>query len=99
MTEAIRSLSDKELMEFQDKGKITVCGHVLEEGDLRLMYKFDSKHGSMYDAHADQQVRFKLFHSFTLSEFFFTSFQVNLWKVGASTQVTKSLIGAPLVFL
>lgn len=44
-------------MAFQHSGEITVLGHKLEEGDLRLMYKFDSSQSAAhYDAHADQQV-------------------------------------------
>ena len=45
-------------MDFQRTGQITVNGHQLEEGDLRLMYKFDNTGGSTYDAHADSQVCF-----------------------------------------
>jgi hypothetical protein len=55
--DAIRELSDEQLMQFEKTGEITVCGHVLVEGDLRLMYKFDnSKGASTYDAQADPQV-------------------------------------------
>lgn len=44
-------------MEFHAKGEITVLGHRLEEGDLRLMYKFEGTQGSaQYDAESDQQV-------------------------------------------
>ncbi|KAL4227042.1 Isoleucine--tRNA ligase [Mactra antiquata] len=54
---AIQALNDSQLMEFQEKGEITVNGHTLVEGDLRLMYKFDGEKGkSKYDAHADPQV-------------------------------------------
>ncbi|XP_052781081.1 isoleucine--tRNA ligase, cytoplasmic-like [Mya arenaria] len=55
--EGIRELTDSQLMAFQQSGEITVRGHKLEEGDLRLMYKFDSQQDvKHYDAHADQQV-------------------------------------------
>ncbi|KAH3881227.1 isoleucine--tRNA ligase, cytoplasmic-like isoform X1 [Dreissena polymorpha] len=54
---SIQSLTDKDLMAYQQSGEITVLGHRLEEGDLRLMYKFDSETGAkQYDAHADPQV-------------------------------------------
>lgn len=57
MHEEIKKLTDKQLMDFQETGMITVGGHQLVEEDLRLMYKFDSKQGSAnYDAHADRQV-------------------------------------------
>ena len=55
--EIIRSLSDKEVEEFQEKGEITRAGFTFVEGDLRLMYKFSgSKEAVTYDAHSDNQV-------------------------------------------
>ena len=54
--EVIRSLSDKEVEEFQDKGEITRGGFTFVEGDLRVMYKFSgSKEAGTYDAHSDKQ--------------------------------------------
>ena len=57
-TEIIRSLTDEEVEKFQEKGEITKSGFTFVEGDLRLMYKFDSSKEakSTYDAHSDKQV-------------------------------------------
>ncbi|XP_062589375.1 LOW QUALITY PROTEIN: isoleucine--tRNA ligase, cytoplasmic-like [Saccostrea cucullata] len=59
ISKAVKELTDGQLEEFQMTGKITVAGHELVEGDLKLMYKFDSsKEGakSSYDAHSDKEV-------------------------------------------
>ncbi|KAJ8301700.1 hypothetical protein KUTeg_020687 [Tegillarca granosa] len=59
VAEAIKSLTDKQLEDFQDKGEISVLEHVLSEGDLRLMYKVDSENKatpSHYEAHSDRKV-------------------------------------------
>ena len=59
ISKAVKELSDSQLEEYQNTGKITVAGHELVEGDLKLMYKFDSsKEGakSSYDAHSDKEV-------------------------------------------
>lgn len=59
IAKAVKELTDSQLEEYQRTGEITVAGHTLGEGDLKLMYKFDSsKEGakSSYDAHSDKEV-------------------------------------------
>ncbi|XP_069101274.1 LOW QUALITY PROTEIN: isoleucine--tRNA ligase, cytoplasmic-like [Argopecten irradians] len=56
---AIKSLRNAQLENFQETGQITVEGNVLEEGDMRLRYKFDAKDSSTpncYDAHGNKDV-------------------------------------------
>ncbi|KAK3103923.1 hypothetical protein FSP39_022930 [Pinctada imbricata] len=55
----IKTLTDSQLEDFQNKGEITVCGHTLGETDLKLRYKFDSTSDTTpncYEAHSDKEV-------------------------------------------
>ena len=60
--QVIHTLSDQEVEEYQEKGEITKSGFTFVEGDLRVMYKFDtSKEAHTYDAHSDKQVSINRF--------------------------------------
>ncbi|XP_067006975.2 isoleucine--tRNA ligase, cytoplasmic isoform X2 [Anabrus simplex] len=43
VTRAIKDLTDVEIQQFQAQGYITLLGHRLEAGDLRIMYKFSGE--------------------------------------------------------
>lgn len=55
---AIRKLSDNQLAEYQNTGKVTVLGNVLVEDELQLSYKVGStvQGESPYEAHYDNDV-------------------------------------------
>lgn len=56
---AIKSLTDEQLSRYQETGTVEVLGNTLTEGELHLMYKFDSKSSgssSSYEAHSDDQI-------------------------------------------
>ena len=57
--EAIKKLTDDQLMAFQHDGEIIVDGNQLGPDDLRLIYTFDSSSSetpSHYEAHSDSNV-------------------------------------------
>ncbi|KAG7319032.1 hypothetical protein KOW79_017506, partial [Hemibagrus wyckioides] len=56
VTAAIKELKSEQLEAFQKTGSIIVDGHELHEEDLRLMYTFDQKSGTQYEAHSDGQL-------------------------------------------
>ena len=57
---AIKDLTDDQLAQFQQTGKIEVAGHELGVEDLRLIYTFDKASTDTpnhYEAHSDSNVR------------------------------------------
>ena len=58
---AIKGLTDDQLAHYQDTGRVEVLGNTLTEGELHLIYKFDSNNSGSnsccYEAHSDDQVR------------------------------------------
>lgn len=58
-SKVISNLTNEELLNFQQTGEITVGGHVLVEGDLKLVYTFDTSGGdatAQYEAHGEGDV-------------------------------------------
>lgn len=56
---AIKGLTDDQLVHYQDTGTVEVLGNTLTEGELHLIYKFNSNNSdsnSSYEAHSDDQV-------------------------------------------
>nr|XP_042904270.1 isoleucine--tRNA ligase, cytoplasmic isoform X2 [Parasteatoda tepidariorum]XP_042904276.1 isoleucine--tRNA ligase, cytoplasmic isoform X2 [Parasteatoda tepidariorum] len=60
VADAVRKLDSSQLAEFMSKGCITVCGHELVEGDIRLMHSFSGEKAEelskKYEAHSAGEV-------------------------------------------
>jgi isoleucyl-tRNA synthetase len=60
---AIKELSDDQLVQFQLTGSISVAGHELGVEDLRIIHTFDKSSDDTpnhYEAHSDSNVRVTL---------------------------------------
>ncbi|EDO38650.1 predicted protein [Nematostella vectensis] len=56
--QAVKELTDEELKTYEEKGELTVCGHVLSGTDLKLAYSFD-QNGDLpltYEPHSDSEI-------------------------------------------
>lgn len=60
VTLAIKKLTDAEIETAMKVGRLTVCGHEIEIGEIRVIFQFDSVSGggttSQYEAHSDNEV-------------------------------------------
>lgn len=64
---AIKELTDEQLVQFQQTGSIEVAGHQLGVEDLRIIHTFDKSSDDApnhYEAHSDNSVRMNssIFH-------------------------------------
>ncbi len=58
VTKEIKAMNDAQVTEFLAKGSVTLLGHELGPGDLRIMYSFSggAELSSKYEAHSDNDI-------------------------------------------